>query len=455
MILGDLVALLKPLAPTFIGALLRWAVRSLDDDVFNLLKLYTSTSNDGGITEALRQAVKELAASDPAPSLSTYNNLIASGGALTLALYQEGFAEEIIGYFGSDKEDEIDPREAVLIIETFLRNLQVDEDKLVIKKAFFDHKPIIDHTLNTIVSADKDNLDWGFDSTARALGLLVTGFPDGLAIISTPKLYDALLSHWDSPQLLATNVAPLLSLVSQQDPSKLAALVQQQIGILKVDKRTDYEVKLTKESACECLTALAITTPSARQLLIEGGLLAYVSKSLKSSLAREREYGFDLLAALAKDGDSTPAILDAVAPELQTLAHNFANEIYPMVPNLRLAALYIPSRVSDLIEANYHRVVLKTLFRLWSFDDVDLLLLVIEGIVASGVGYGLVAEAIKQLLEEEGTYEELFGYSHAFRQLLYRSPKCAKATVDGGAVDYAIKLLGHDSLFVRYFDDCG
>jgi len=452
--LDNLVAVFKPLADSLLGALLSWAVRSSDDDyyVLNLLKLYASTVGDGGAPATLRQCVKELIASDSAPSLSTCNTLIASGGALTLAFYQEGFAQKVIGYFGSDKEDEIDLREAVRILETFLEYLEVDEDKFVIKKAFFDHKPVVDYAVNTIVSADKEDLDFWFNTTTRALGLLVTGYPDGLAIVSTPELYDALLATWDSQELSALSVAPLLSLVFQQDPSKLAARVEQHVQILEAGKKKKNKSKMTKESVRERLDALAKTTPAVRQLLIDGGLITSVLKSLKASSETERKAGFDLLAPFTKDGD--PAVFDAIAPTLSTLAQDFATSKEPMVPNLQLAALYIPSRVSDLIEANYHRVLVKMLSEMPSFGDFDLLLTTIEGIIGSDVGYGPAVEAIEELLEAEETYEDNWGHSLAFRRLLLQSPKCAKAVVDGGAVDYAIKLLGHDSLQVLYSNDC-
>jgi len=401
---------------------------------------------------SLGQSVRELLASDSAPSLSTCNTLVTSGGALALAFYQEGYAQKIIDSFGSGQEDEIDPREAVRIIETFLENLGGDEEKLAIKKSFFAHQPVVDYAVNAIVSIDMDDLDFWFYTTTSALGLLVTGYPDGLAIISTPEVYDALLRVWNSEELSEANVAPLLSLVSEQDPSKLAALVQQQVQILEAGKKKKKKAKLTKDAVRQRLIALAKTTPAVRQMLVDGGLLASGLKSLKASSETERKVGFELLAAFTKDGDLT--VFDAIAPTLPSLAQNFATSKEPMVPNLQLAALYIPNRVSDLIEADYHRVLLKTLSEMPSFGDFELLLTTIEGITLSDVGYGPAVEAIKELLEAEETYEDSWGHSLAFRRLLFQNPKCAQVVVDGGAVDYAIKLLGHDLLQVRCFKDC-
>ena len=468
-ILEYLVALLKPFTDTVLGALVGLAIQSDgDSDVLKLVNTYASAaSGEGGVPASLRRSVKELIDVDPAPPTSICHALINTGGALALAFYQEGFVQQLISYLGSDKGN-IKPRDAARLIDSMLVSLPED-DRLAIRKVFFAQKPAVDYLVKTIASADKNNLDSDFYAMTSALGSLAYGYPDGITVVSTPKLYQILLHAWDGDEVPEPSVALLLGLVCHQDSAKLIKVIRQHLDIYgppgQGGKGEQKEGRLSKESICQRLTLLIKTTPAARKAVIDAGLVKFSLKILERAEKKgekkekgeedeeeeedeaERTAAFLFLTTLDQDQDAK--ILDSIVPILPTLARDFAASKGPMVPNLQLAAKFTPSRVPDLIQADYHRVLLRTLSEMPAFGDFDLLLNTIQAIAASDAGYGPVVEGIKELLQGEETYEASWGHSLALRRLLYQDPKCAKAAVEGGAVDYAIKLLGNHSIQVR------
>ena len=462
-ILEYLVALLKPFTDILLGALVGLAIHSdRSSDVLKLVNAYASAaSGEGGVPDSLRRSVKELINTDPSPPLSTCHTLIRTGGALTLAFHQEGFTQRLVGFIGSDEQGNDRPRNAALVLDSMLVNLPED-DRLSVRREFFAHKPAVDYLVKSITSADKNNLDSEFYTLTSALGSLAYGYPDGITAISTPKVYQMLLQAWDGDELPEPSAALLLGLVCHQDPEKLIKMVRQHLEMYgppgQGGKNKQKERRISRESILGRLALLVKTTPGARKAVIEAGLVTFSLKILGGTEVEgkgDEEYeeaeaegtaAFAFLTAL--DEDEEAKVLDSVVPILPTLARDFAASKAPMVPNLQLAAKFTPSRLPELIQADYHRVLLRTLSEMPAFGDFDLLLQTIQAITTSDAGYGPVVEGIKELLQGEETYEASWGHSLALRRLLYQDPKCAKAVVDGGAVNYAIKLLGNDSLQV-------
>ena len=403
------------------------------------------------------------------PTLINIQSWLCNGSTLTDAFYAGGLARKMLEIFNpkegeEENEDESDKRQALSLLSTLADRLEDKTSIAGLQSAFFAHPIALKAALDIIKYKDEDGI-WAAFSAASDLAPLVEGYPEGLAILKKEGAFSAALKLFDHQDASADTVSPLVGILCEADPAKLAEMVQSHIAQLrapqetanapvptgkKKKKKKNFSPRINETEVWGRIKALVKTTPSARRVLVDGGAVEDAKRILNQTSPGEEllTHAFELIEGLVKVDEGYADLVSDVLPKMAEL---ISSESEPLLPNLQVIKALLPKQIGLLVASGIHLSLVKGLCRFpTSFGDMAMLIDAVYVIASSEEGHLAVCEALKVSLADEDadSQEEIWGNSHGLRRLILEGGAGAVVVLEAGGVEYAIKLLQSENIKV-------
>ena len=468
-LLDKLVPLLVPQAGKLLGPLLVRSTTLFDNStLLQLLNKLAASGIDVASKESLVASVRQILERPLFPALINIQSWLCNGSTLTNAFYAGGLAGKLLEIFDPEEgkeenENESDKRQALSLLSTLVDGLEDKTSIAGLQSAFFAHPIALKIALDIIKYKDEDGI-WAAFSAASDLAPLVEGYPEGLTILKKEDAFSAALKLFDHQDASADTVSPLVGILCEADPAKLAEMVRSHIAQLrapqetantpvptgKKKKKKKFSPRINETEVWGRIKALVKTTPPARRALVDGGAVEDAKRVLKQTSSSEEllTYVFEFVEGLVKVDEGYAELVSDILPKMAEL---ISSESEPLLPNLQVIKALLPKHIGLLLASGIHLSLVKGLCRFpTSFGDMAMLIDAVYAIASSEEGRLAVCEALRVSLADEDAdaQEEIWGNSHGLRRLILEGEAGAVVVLEAGGVEYAIKLLQSENIKV-------
>ncbi|EAU81478.1 hypothetical protein CC1G_05308 [Coprinopsis cinerea okayama7 len=469
---GLLESQFSPFLHLFAGALLKTSNSCDETCVLELLDK-VAKSCDGHGDDALEPfivAIKDLLGDPCPPTIDQIRTWAAYGSGMSTVLYLGGVVPFLVKQADppvpQPSEEEDDDRSiqddgsiAVEVIDAFVAiATKVSGDrsrKRDVQAAFFSTEKLLSIATDTIKNLGEYEKYSASDMACKVFRLS-QGYTEALPALRGRDIFPSLLTMFDDDEIIVDDCARLLGWLADVDRAALVDVLKKQIAQLqppantqnqggkKKKKKGRYTPRLSKKAVLERLKALAETSNTAQEAVVEAGgvELAMAAASgedeevLTLALGVLRcvcnpEAQVDVLSRLVElwtDPDSSGSILYAILELLQDLIRKYD--------------------VQPLLDAEWDRLLVTKLSEEPAgVQDMSTLVATVAELALKGdSGKRAIVERFRERFDDGAALEREsdWGTSHALRCLAMRGDECASLVVEMGSIDYAIQLLLSD-----------
>ncbi|RXW23525.1 hypothetical protein EST38_g2352 [Candolleomyces aberdarensis] len=422
-------------------------------------------------TADIVEAIRSVLSSSKRPPLDRIRQMIASSEDMARAYY----AGDIVPFLVSlatdapeSSEEDSQRREVLgevlaifkLLVYYHRRKPSPLKD---IQAQFFQSSPLVKFSVETITNTEEYGTYTAY-TMALDLFKLANGYPEGIALISTPELLKSVIKGFDDPDCTPECITPLLGLIAHVDLGAVGAVLKQQIDQLLVSmaprqgrKKKQNISRFDKHQVLSRLKILVKSSdPALKQLVLESGGLDVAWCVLAEGGKPDEAWDIALevitsLLDLSTDG-AVSVIVTSVRPKLPTLlsvwnAKTTPKPVLPII--LRFLGVIVehdkPDGPQSVVELGWTKELTKTLSERPAIaGGIEPLVKLVVALARSGeVGQRAVVDTFKEALQSSEALksERKSGNALAIKHILAEGEDVAGFMVEAGAAEYAVRLL--------------